>query len=85
MQSSAFSECTERAKPSILVYWVFRPKRAGFHIKAGVLNLDRPYFAAKINANFPENPKRLSAPHDSGSDCALRCGERLSVGRNGFN
>ena len=34
----------------------------GFHIKAGVLNLDRSYFAAKINANFPENPKRLSLP-----------------------
>ena len=34
----------------------------GFHIKAGVLELDRPYFAAKINANFPENPKRLGLP-----------------------
>lgn len=31
----------------------------GFHIKAGVLQLNRPYFAAKINANFPQNPKRL--------------------------
>jgi alanine dehydrogenase len=34
----------------------------GFHIKAGVLQLDRPYFAAKINANFPHNPKRLDLP-----------------------
>jgi alanine dehydrogenase len=34
----------------------------GFHIKAGLLDLDRPYFAAKINANFPENPKRFSLP-----------------------
>ncbi len=34
----------------------------GFHIKAGLLNVDRSYFAAKINANFPENPKRLSLP-----------------------
>ncbi len=34
----------------------------GFHIKAGVLQLDRPYFAAKINANFPQNPKRLGLP-----------------------
>jgi len=29
----------------------------GFHIKAGVLDLDRSYFAAKVNANFPQNAK----------------------------
>jgi alanine dehydrogenase len=34
----------------------------GFHIKAGLLDLDRSYFAAKINANFPANPKRLGLP-----------------------
>ena len=34
----------------------------GFHIKAGVLQLEHPYFAAKINANFPQNPKRLGLP-----------------------
>ena len=34
----------------------------GFHIKAGVLQLKRPYFAAKINANFPQNPARLGLP-----------------------
>ena len=34
----------------------------GFHIKAGVLQLDRPYFAAKINANFPQNPKGRGLP-----------------------
>ena len=34
----------------------------GFHIKAGVLKLDRAYFAAKINANFPLNPARLGLP-----------------------
>src|ERR1700675_2776210 len=34
----------------------------GFHIKAGLLDLDRSYFAAKINANFPGNPERLSLP-----------------------
>jgi len=28
----------------------------GFHIKAGTLRLRRPYFAAKTNANFPNNP-----------------------------
>lgn len=31
----------------------------GFHIKAGVLSLSRNYFAAKVNANFPENPARF--------------------------
>ena len=30
----------------------------GFHIKAGTLRLRRPYFAAKTNANFPDNPAR---------------------------
>jgi ornithine cyclodeaminase/alanine dehydrogenase-like protein (mu-crystallin family) len=29
-----------------------------FHVKAGALDLDRPYFAAKANANFPSNPSR---------------------------
>ncbi len=34
----------------------------GFHIKAGVLGLSRPYFVAKINANFPGNPMKNSLP-----------------------
>jgi len=34
----------------------------GFHIKAGILNLDRPYFAAKVNANFPQNSMRFGLP-----------------------
>lgn len=29
-----------------------------FHVKAGFLTADRPYFAAKINANFPGNAAR---------------------------
>ena len=29
-----------------------------FHVKAGLLQADRPYFAAKVNANFPGNPGR---------------------------
>jgi len=37
-------------------------ENGGFHIKAGILNLDRPYFAAKVNANFPENSTRFSLP-----------------------
>jgi ornithine cyclodeaminase/alanine dehydrogenase len=34
----------------------------GFHIKAGLLELDRSYFAAKANANFPQNVKRFGLP-----------------------
>lgn len=34
----------------------------GFHIKAGILRLDRPYFAAKVNANFPQNSMRFGLP-----------------------
>ena len=33
-----------------------------FHIKAGVLDLERPYFAAKTNANFPGNLERYGLP-----------------------
>jgi len=34
----------------------------GFHVKAGLLELSQPYFAAKVNGNFPENPKRFGLP-----------------------
>jgi alanine dehydrogenase len=34
----------------------------GFHIKAGLLDLSRSYFAAKVNANFPENAKAFGLP-----------------------
>jgi alanine dehydrogenase len=34
----------------------------GFHVKTGLLPLERPYFAAKVNGNFPENRKRFGLP-----------------------
>ena len=34
----------------------------GFHIKAGLLNLGRAYFAVKANANFPQNAKKFNLP-----------------------
>lgn len=37
-----------------------------FHIKAAVMDLDRSYFAAKINANFPRNPKQVGLPNIQG-------------------
>jgi alanine dehydrogenase len=33
-----------------------------FHIKAGMLDVGRPYFAAKTNANFPGNAERYGLP-----------------------
>ena len=36
--------------------------QGGFHIKAGILNLSKPYFAAKTNANFPQNMKKNGLP-----------------------
>jgi alanine dehydrogenase len=34
----------------------------GFHVKAATLALDRHYFAAKLNGNFPENRVRHGLP-----------------------
>jgi len=34
----------------------------GFHIKAGILGFERDYFVAKVNANFPGNPKQHGLP-----------------------
>jgi len=34
----------------------------GFHIKAAGLAATRTYFAAKVNANFPDNPRRSGLP-----------------------
>ena len=37
-------------------------KDGSIHIKAALLTLDRPYFAAKVNANFPHNGARHGLP-----------------------
>ena len=34
----------------------------GFHVKAAGLTLQRSYFAAKANGNFPDNPRRNRLP-----------------------
>jgi len=34
----------------------------GFHLKAAFLPLERSYFAAKVNGNFPSNPQRSGLP-----------------------
>ena len=37
-------------------------KEGSFHVKAALLTADRPYFAAKLNANFPYNRTRHGLP-----------------------
>lgn len=37
-------------------------QKGGFHIKAGILNLDRTYFVTKINSNFQYNMSELGLP-----------------------
>ena len=68
----SIEECTEAVEHVFRLYGEGKTQtpgvlgvhahEGGFHIKAGVLQLKRPYFAAKINANFPQNPKRLGLP-----------------------
>jgi ornithine cyclodeaminase/alanine dehydrogenase-like protein (mu-crystallin family) len=47
--------------PGVLVVPV-PARQGGFHIKAAGLDLGRPYFAAKTNANFRDNPRRHGLP-----------------------
>jgi len=53
----------------------------GFHIKAALLTLDRPYFAAKTNANFPHNGARHGLPTIQGIVvlCEAVTGQPLAV------
>ena len=59
----------------------------GFHIKAGFLALDRPYFAAKLNANFPQNAARYGLPtirgavilSDAGNGAPLAIMDSISI------
>lgn len=37
-------------------------RNGAFHIKAGFLQLERGFFAAKVNANYPENRERFGLP-----------------------
>jgi len=53
----------------------------GFHIKAAGLGGQRSYFAAKTNANFPDNPRRHGLPTIQGTVVLAdaRTGEPLAV------
>ncbi len=39
----------------------------GFHIKVAAADLGRPYFAAKTNGNFPDNPRKRGLPTIQGA------------------
>src|SRR4051812_36830667 len=53
----------------------------GFHVKTAGMPGERPYFAAKVNANFPSNPARNALPTVQGVlilfDAA--CGRPLAI------
>ena len=51
-------------KPGVLSVHV---PGGAFHIKAAGLTLARPYFAAKTNANFPDNPATRKLPTIQGT------------------
>src|SRR5258706_11182993 len=58
-----------------------------FHVKAGFLALERPYFAAKLNANFPQNTSRHGLPtiqgavilSDAGNGAPLAIMDSISI------
>jgi alanine dehydrogenase len=50
--------------PGVLAFHV---EGGGFHVKVAAADLGRPYFAAKTNGNFPENPKRRGLPTIQGA------------------
>lgn len=59
----------------------FRTEGGKFHVKAGLSPGTHKYFAAKVNANFPENPKLFGAPTIQGLIvlCAGDGGRPLAV------
>jgi alanine dehydrogenase len=56
-------------------------KDGGFHIKAAGLELNRPYFAAKVNGNFMHNRERFDLPSIQGLIvlCDAETGSPLAV------
>ena len=50
-----------------------------FHVKAGFLTLDRPYFAATLNANFPQNGARHGLPTIQGAVILSDAGNGLRL------
>lgn len=63
---AAFRQLAEGAVPPPASLGM-QAERGSFHVKAGLLTLDRAYFAAKLNANFPENGPRHGLPTIQGA------------------
>ncbi len=88
----AFRLHGERRAPDPAIAAVHVP-RGGFHVKAGVLDVGRPYFAAKTNANFMGNRAEFGLPtiqgtlvlHDAenGFPLALMDSIEISIRRTG--
>ena len=76
----AFLAYGER-KVSLPAVLSLHTSRGGFHIKAGLLEVGKPYFAAKVNGNFPENPMQLGLPTIQGVIvlCDAECGRPLAM------
>jgi len=84
-------ECIEAVEHAFRVYGEGRAvppavlsmhtEGGGFHVKVGLLDLDRTYFAAKVNGNFPENGSRCGLPTIQGVIvlCDARYGTPLAV------
>jgi alanine dehydrogenase len=62
----AFRRLAEGAVPPPAIL-AMHAEDGSFHVKAGLLTVDRPYFAAKINANFPQNGARHGLPTIQGA------------------
>jgi ornithine cyclodeaminase/alanine dehydrogenase-like protein (mu-crystallin family) len=62
----AFRQLAEGAVPAPAIL-AMHAEHGSFHVKAGLLTADRPYFAAKLNANFPQNGGRHGLPTIQGA------------------
>jgi len=57
----------------------------GFHVKVAGVTGSRGYYAAKVNANFPENPRVRGLPTIQGVHRAVRCHQRRAPRHRGFD
>jgi alanine dehydrogenase len=62
----AFGQLAEGAVPPPAIL-AMHAEHGSFHVKAGLLTAGRSYFAAKLNANFPENGRRHGLPTIQGA------------------
>jgi alanine dehydrogenase len=75
-----FAMLGEGKAPAPGVLGVHAPA-GGLHVKAAYLSGDRSYFAAKVNSNFPDNPRTRELPTVQGVIilCDANTGELLAV------